>query len=92
MANRELARELGVTESAVKTHLSRILGTLDVSDRTNAVNRAIELGLNKTGAALSETRWTTVLPARQGMPGTWRSRVGMHFSRVTPGDGIVRVG
>ncbi|MEO0375442.1 MAG: LuxR C-terminal-related transcriptional regulator, partial [Cyanobacteria bacterium P01_A01_bin.17] len=41
----EIARELVVAVSTVRTHTKRIYSKLDVTNRRAAVNRAIELGL-----------------------------------------------
>ena len=46
--NREIAAQLGLRVSTVKNHVARILEKLDVSDRTQAAVRAVELGLAKT--------------------------------------------
>jgi DNA-binding NarL/FixJ family response regulator len=43
--NREVARDLRVSLSTVKTHVQRIIAKLGVSDRTQAAVRAAELGL-----------------------------------------------
>ena len=43
--NREIARKLIVSVSTVKIHVEHILAKLNVSDRTQAAVRAIELGL-----------------------------------------------
>lgn len=43
--NREIAENLIVSVSTVKNHVEHILAKLDVSDRTQAAVRAIELGL-----------------------------------------------
>ena len=43
--NREIARELGISLSTVKTHVQRIISKLRVSDRTQAAVKAVELGL-----------------------------------------------
>ena len=43
--NREIARGLGVGLGTVKVHVEHIIAKLDVSDRTQAAVRAIELGL-----------------------------------------------
>ncbi len=40
-SNREIARSLGVTEKTVKTHVSSVLGTLGVADRTQAALLAV---------------------------------------------------
>lgn len=43
-ANREIARELGVSEKTVKTHVSNLLTKLGVQDRTQAALYAIRNG------------------------------------------------
>ena len=43
--NRQIARELMVSLSTVKTHVQRIIKKLGVSDRTQASVKAIEMGL-----------------------------------------------
>lgn len=44
-ANREIARELGVSEKTVKTHVSAILTKLGVQDRTQAALYAVRTGI-----------------------------------------------
>jgi DNA-binding NarL/FixJ family response regulator len=44
-SNPSIAAELFVGEATVKTHLLHVFEKLDVSDRTRAVTRAMELGL-----------------------------------------------
>ena len=41
--NREIGKELHVTESTVKSHLSLIFGKLDVSNRTEAAIVGLEI-------------------------------------------------
>jgi DNA-binding NarL/FixJ family response regulator len=43
--NRQIAQELMVSLSTVKTHVQRIIKKLGVSDRTQAAVKAIELGM-----------------------------------------------
>jgi two-component system, NarL family, response regulator LiaR len=45
MANKAIARKLGVAERTVKTHVSNILGKLGLSDRTQAALWAVREGL-----------------------------------------------
>ena len=44
-ANKEIASDLGITESTVKCHVSVILMRLNVNDRTQAVVTALQRGL-----------------------------------------------
>jgi DNA-binding NarL/FixJ family response regulator len=44
-ANRQIARELGVSEKTVKTHVSAILAKLGVQDRTQAALYAVRTGI-----------------------------------------------
>ena len=43
--NKRIARELGIAEKTVKTHVSHVLGKLAVDDRTQAALYAARLGL-----------------------------------------------
>ena len=45
LSNPEIAARLFIGESTVKTHLLKVFEKLEVSDRTRAVTRAMELGL-----------------------------------------------
>lgn len=45
LSNKEIGRELHVSEATVKTHLIHVYGKLDVTDRTSAVNVALERGI-----------------------------------------------
>jgi NarL family two-component system response regulator LiaR len=44
-ANKEIARELGIGEKTVKTHVSNILAKLGVQSRTQAALHAVQIGL-----------------------------------------------
>ena len=48
-SNTEIAHELHVSESTVKTHVSAIMTKLNVTSRLKAVVRAYELGLVSRG-------------------------------------------
>jgi len=45
LSNREIAKELVISEKTVKTHVSNILGKLHLADRTQAAIYAIKKGL-----------------------------------------------
>ena len=44
-ANKQIARELHVSETTAKTHVSNILGKIGVTDRTQAAIYAVRSGL-----------------------------------------------
>ena len=45
MPNKQIARELGLSEKTVKTHVGHILAKLGVTDRTQAALLAVREGL-----------------------------------------------
>ena len=44
-SNKRIARELGVSEKTVKTHVGHVLAKLEVTDRTQAAVVAVRAGL-----------------------------------------------
>lgn len=44
-SNKEIARELGISEATVKAHIRSLLPKLDASDRTHAVTIALKRGI-----------------------------------------------
>ena len=47
--NQQIAHSLNISKGTAKVHVERIIRKLDVSDRTQAAVRAIELGLSSPG-------------------------------------------
>ena len=46
-ANKRIARELGIAEKTVKTHVGHVLAKLGVADRTQAAVHAVRMGLDR---------------------------------------------
>lgn len=51
LANKQIARQLGISEDTVKTHVSRLLAKLGAQSRTQAVLHAMRMGVVGTGGA-----------------------------------------
>ena len=49
LSNQQIAERLGIGEKTVKTHVSNVLGKLDVSDRTQAAVYAWKSGMKQRG-------------------------------------------
>ena len=45
LSNKRIARELGIAEKTVKTHVGHVLAKLGVTDRTQAALHAVRAGL-----------------------------------------------
>ncbi len=45
LSNKEIARELGIGDESIKSHLKGLFRKLDVSDRTQAAVEAIRHGI-----------------------------------------------
>ncbi len=45
LVNKQIAAELALAENTVKTHIARIMGKLEVHDRTSLAMKAVTLGL-----------------------------------------------
>ena len=45
LSNKRIARELGISEKTVKTHVGHVLAKLGVTDRTQAALLAVRAGL-----------------------------------------------
>lgn len=54
LPNKQIARELGISESTVRTHLERLYARNDLHTRAEAV--ALWANLNRTGPALAKAR------------------------------------
>ena len=47
--NQRIAQSLNISKGTAKVHVERIIRKLEVSDRTQAAVRAIELGFSSSG-------------------------------------------
>ena len=56
LSNREIARELVVEESTIRTHIKRILMKLELRDRVQIVIFAYETGVNRPSAVADRAR------------------------------------
>jgi two-component system, NarL family, response regulator LiaR len=74
LANKELARELGVTLSTAKAHVTAILSKLGLPSRTQAALYAARTGLVALDhlSADAPVGTTAALASRRRQPATWR--------------------
>ena len=74
LSNKQVARELGITESTVKTHVSGILAKLGLPSRTQAALYAARTGLVALDhlSADATVGTTAALASRRRQPATWR--------------------
>ena len=74
LANKELARELGVTLSTAKAHVTAILSKLGLPSRTQAALYAARTGLVALDhlSADATVGTTAALASRRRQPATWR--------------------
>jgi len=49
LSNKQIAYKLGLSEGTIKIHITLLMRTLDVNNRTSAVLKATQLGLLKMG-------------------------------------------
>jgi DNA-binding NarL/FixJ family response regulator len=56
LSNREIARELSISETTVRTHVGHVLAKLDLRDRIHAVVRAHEMGVLDATVPAASTR------------------------------------
>ncbi len=56
LSNQDIAGRLGIGEKTVKTHVSNVLGKLNVSDRTQAAVYAWKSGLKKRPGRVAAQR------------------------------------
>lgn len=54
LSNKQIARQLGISEKTVRNHLSNVFDKLQASNRTHAVMRAMRLGLQIVQGAGTE--------------------------------------
>ena len=64
LSNREIAEELGLLESTIKTHLKVIMSKLGATNRTQAALLALSLGLSDTGVTTAADGPQTVVAGR----------------------------
>jgi DNA-binding NarL/FixJ family response regulator len=56
LSNAEIGRELDISNTTVKTHVTHVLGKLNLRDRVQTVVLAYEAGLVDSGAQLPTSR------------------------------------
>jgi DNA-binding NarL/FixJ family response regulator len=92
-SNKDLAKELFISEKTVKSHIERITASLDVSRRTQLPLRAVELGLLPV-AGREPVRLSLPRPAAamtKGVPDRRASSYPWHRARSGPTPAGARV-
>jgi two-component system, NarL family, response regulator DevR len=65
LSNKEIGRELWITEQTVKFHLGNIFRKLDVANRTEAARVAFDRGLGRTGGPALDSALTPPAGSRR---------------------------